>query len=229
MDVWLRARAVLGYIAGQRAVQLAEQLEVGESSVRDWLRWYARQGADGLLSAKRGASKPKLGEGEREELGRLLDAGPQAAGLSAGMWTGKLVAALILERFGVSYHVQSVPRLLHQIGFSVQRPRKRLARADPDAQAQWKADRLRAIKKKRSGRPRPALPGCVRYRVSPRNIAPTRRSLGCSWIASAEPIKSSAAQVSAADPAAIRKWLRPASPPRARPSAMFRTTESAAR
>lgn len=149
LDVWLRARAVLGYIAGQRAVEIAEHLEVGESSVRDWLRWYAREGADGLLSAKRGASKPKLDAAQREELGTLLDAGPQAAGLSAGMWTGKAVAALILARFGVSYHVQSVPRLLHEIGFSVQRPRKRLARADPAAQAQWKADRLPAIKKKR--------------------------------------------------------------------------------
>ena len=42
--------------------------------------------------------------------------------------------------------------LLHQLGFSVQRPRKRLARADAEAQAQWLREKLPAIKKK----PRPA-------------------------------------------------------------------------
>ena len=60
LDVWLRTRGVFGYIGGQRVVEVARQLEVGESSVRNWLRWYAREGADGLLSGKRGASKPKL-------------------------------------------------------------------------------------------------------------------------------------------------------------------------
>ena len=57
----------------------------------------------------------------------------------------------------------------------------------------------------------------------------TLLGLGCSAAASGEPIRSSAAQLSATELAAIRKWLRPASPPRARPSAMLSTTQSAAR
>ncbi|MBM3274566.1 MAG: winged helix-turn-helix domain-containing protein [Candidatus Sericytochromatia bacterium] len=51
------------------------------------------------------------------------------------------------EHFGVSYHNQHFPRLLHQLGFSVQRPRKRLARADTKAQAGWLNERLSEIKK----------------------------------------------------------------------------------
>jgi hypothetical protein len=42
-----------------------------------------------------------------------------------------------------------VPALLHKLGFSVQRPRKRLARADLDAQACWLRKRLPAVKKSR--------------------------------------------------------------------------------
>jgi transposase len=41
-----------------------------------------------------------------------------------------------------------LPRLLHQLGFSVQRPRKRLARADREAQEIWLKKRLPAIKKR---------------------------------------------------------------------------------
>src|SRR5262245_19892443 len=54
---------------------------------------------------------------------------------------------LIRQRFGVRYHNHHVPRLLHQLGFSVQRPRKRLARADKEAQERWLKKRLPAITK----------------------------------------------------------------------------------
>jgi transposase len=60
-----------------------------------------------------------------------------------------MVNEVIKARFGVSYHNQHVPRLLHKMGFSVQRPRKRLARADMEAQATWLRDRLPDTKKER--------------------------------------------------------------------------------
>lgn len=54
---------------------------------------------------------------------------------------------LIEQRFGVRYHNHHIPRLLNQLGFSVQRPRKRLARADAEAQAVWLRDKFPATKK----------------------------------------------------------------------------------
>lgn len=148
LAVWLRTRAVRAYIDGARVVEIARQLDVGASSVRDWIRWFAKEGAAGLRSAKRGKSLPKLDGGQRGELAAVLDRGPLAAGWSSAMWTGKLVAAVILAKFGVSFHPQSVPRLLHEMGYSVQRPRKRLARADPEAQRAWKEERMPALKKR---------------------------------------------------------------------------------
>lgn len=60
-----------------------------------------------------------------------------------------MIGDLIEERFGVRYHNHHIPRLLHQLGFSVQKPRKRLARADAEAQEYWLRERFPAIKKKR--------------------------------------------------------------------------------
>ena len=71
LDVWLRTRAVLAYIKGTRTVDIAGHLEVGHSSVRDWIRWYAREGAAGLTSAKPGRCHPKLTPAQREELAAL--------------------------------------------------------------------------------------------------------------------------------------------------------------
>ena len=59
-----------------------------------------------------------------------------------------MIGDLIECSFGVRYHNHHVPRLLHDLGFSVQRPRKRLARADAEAQATWLRVRFPAIKKK---------------------------------------------------------------------------------
>lgn len=148
LDVWLRVRAVAGYIEGRRVVELAELLEVGRSTINDWLKWYAREGVEGLRTAKPGKARPRLSVKQCEELGAIVEAGPLEAGFQTGLWTGKMIASVIQDKFGVSFHPQSVPRLLHQLGFSVQRPRKRLARADPAQQAKWKTETLPAIKKK---------------------------------------------------------------------------------
>jgi hypothetical protein len=80
----------------------------------------------------------------------IVEAGPQSAGYQSGVWTGPMIGDLIEARFSVRYHNHHVPRLLHQLGFSVQRPRKRLARADAEAQEYWLRVRFPAIKKKRA-------------------------------------------------------------------------------
>jgi transposase len=79
----------------------------------------------------------------------MVEAGPLAAGYASGVWTGPMVGDLVERRFGVRYHKHNIPRLLHELGFSLQRPRKRLARADLAAQATWVRETLPAIKKKR--------------------------------------------------------------------------------
>lgn len=148
LDVWRRARAVLGYIEGRRAVEVAAELDVTRGSVNRWLRWYETLGVTGLLTETPPGPAPRLSESQRTALTALIEEGPVAAGYTSGVWTGPMIGDLIAQRFGVRYHNHHVPRLLHELGFSVQRPRRRLARADRDAQAVWLREKLPAIKKK---------------------------------------------------------------------------------
>jgi transposase len=149
LRAWKRAKGVLGYIEGKSVIDIAEDLDVVRGTVNQWLRWYERAGVDGLRSRKAPGPAPRLSESQRAELTAIIEAGPQEAGLTSGMWTGPMIADVIRSRFNVGYHNQYVPRLLHALGFSVQRPRKRLARADTEAQATWLNERLPTIKKKR--------------------------------------------------------------------------------
>lgn len=148
LDVWRRAKAVSGYIAGKKVIALAKELDVTRGSVNRWLQWYEAMGAEGLRTGKAPGPKQKLSEEQLTELVGMIETGPQAAGYSSGVWTGPMIGDVIRKKFGVSYHNHYVPELLHQLGFSVQRPRKRLARADAAAQDFWVRRRFPAIKKK---------------------------------------------------------------------------------
>ncbi len=145
---WRRAKAVLCYIEGERVEDIADDLDVARGSVNRWLRWYETMGVQGLATATPPGATPKLNAQQRRELTALVEAGSIAAGYTSGVWTGPMVGDLIEAKFGVRYHKHNVPRLLHELGFSLQRPRKRLARADLALQETWVRERLPAIKKK---------------------------------------------------------------------------------
>ena len=148
LEEWRRGRAVLGYIGKRSVISLAAELGVTRGSVNRWLQWYEADGTDGLATGKPSGRPPRLTESQLAELTALIEAGPIAAGYVTGVWTGPIIGDLIRKRFDVSYHNHHVPRLLHQLGFSVQRPRKRLARADLNAQAIWLRETFPRIKKK---------------------------------------------------------------------------------
>ncbi len=145
-----RFQAVLGYIEGRSAIEMAKKLKTDRSCVNKWLGWYATAGVEGLLTKSRPGAPAKLTKEQKQEIAELIKGGPIAAGYTSGVWTGPMVGDLIMQRFGVKYHNEYVPRLLNKLGFSVQRPRKRLAKADAEAQRVWIEERLPEIKKKRT-------------------------------------------------------------------------------
>jgi transposase len=109
---------------------------------------------DGLKEGHRSGRPPSLAAAQREDLQDILESGPVAYGLNTGVWTSPMIAAIIEEEFGVRYHPGHVRRLLHRLGFSVQRPNTRLVQADTRAQNKWIRYTYPNLKKtpKRKGR-----------------------------------------------------------------------------
>jgi transposase len=68
-----------------------------------------------------------------------------------------MIARVIAEEFAVSYHAGHVRKVLKAMGFSVQRPRRQLAKADPIAQDRWQRYTYPRLKKNRGAPRRPAL------------------------------------------------------------------------
>jgi transposase len=148
LSAWRRAKAVLGYIQGKKVIAMAAELDVTRGSINRWLQWYEADGIEGLVPKKPPGGTPRLTDEQMAKVATTVAAGPQAAGYNTGVWTGPMIGDWIRREFGVRYHNHHIPRLLHRLGFSVQRPRKRLARADLEKQEYWLRKRLPAIKKK---------------------------------------------------------------------------------
>jgi transposase len=143
-----RLQAVILNSEGRTSGELAQILKAPRSKVSEWLARYEQHGVEGLLEGYRCGRPTLLTQSQRAHLGDILDSGPVAYGLDRGIWTSPMIAWVIEEEFGVSYHPGHVRKLLHAMDFSVQRPRRVLARADAAAQERWQRRTYPHLKKK---------------------------------------------------------------------------------
>ena len=143
-----RLQAVVLNSEGHTSGELARILKAPRSKVSAWLQRYQTDGVGGLLEGHRSGRPSELTEKQQQQLGDILHSGPVAYGLDNGIWTSPMIAWVIEEEFGVPYHPGHVRKLLHAWGFSVQRPRRILARADVAAQDRWRRHIYPNLKKK---------------------------------------------------------------------------------
>jgi transposase len=139
-------------LAGKKKADVVRALNVSRSSVARWERIMRRQGIEGLRTTPAPGRPPKLSRGQRKTLTRILLRGAQAAGFSSDLWTGKRLAQVIRETFGVTHHPNHVLKILRQLNFSPQKPLRRARQQDRDALEHWLAVEWPRIKKGRIAR-----------------------------------------------------------------------------
>lgn len=127
---------------------IAELLDAPRSKVSQWLSDYERFGYEALLEGQRPGRPGQLTKQQQVQLEDIIDSGPQAWGFLSGVWSAPMVGRIIAEEFGIGYTARHVRRLLHEWGFSVQRPRRKLMRANPRAQNRWRRYTYPRLKKK---------------------------------------------------------------------------------
>lgn len=94
---------------------------------------------------------PKLSPEQKQELLAILDAGPTASGFKTDLWTCARVAKVVRQKFRVSYHPDHVGRILHDLGYSPQKPRRVAREQDAEAVERWRKQDWPRIKKKPVG------------------------------------------------------------------------------
>lgn len=118
-----RIHALLALAQSQGVEEVAEMLNLGQQTIRDYRNAFLLKGVSSLVYKRPSGRPSKLTKTQRRELADLIKAGPQAAGYTAGGWNTPMIQDLIQERFGVSYHPHYLATLLHNLGFSSQKAR----------------------------------------------------------------------------------------------------------
>jgi transposase len=103
---------------GWRPVQIARYLNTTLRSLERWVENYRQGGPAALKAIPPPGRPPKLSARRRQVLVNCLLRGAMACGYSTDLWTCRRVADLIRRRWGVSYHIDAMPRVLAGLGFS---------------------------------------------------------------------------------------------------------------
>jgi transposase len=132
-----RIRAISLSIRRYTAPEIAEILGVSRTTVPLWIAQWNAGGVDSLLEGFRSGRPCELSEEQMTILYDIIESGPAAYGLDCGVWTSPIVTRLIEDEFLIVYHPGHVRKLLHKLGFSVQRPTYKLANADTKERNRW--------------------------------------------------------------------------------------------
>lgn len=141
----LRALALLE--EGVLPSEVARRVGVARRSVRRWKAAVRRHGEAGVRARAVPGRPSKLTPVHKRRLEALLLKGPLAAGFHTDLWTCPRVAELIKRGFGVHYHVDHVGRLLHELGWSPQKPARRAVERDEKEIRRWIREGWPRVKK----------------------------------------------------------------------------------
>jgi transposase len=134
---------------GWKQIDIATALGVTTGAVSQWLSRARSSGVDDLRNRPRRGAPRRLTDEQRQRIAGLLALGAEHFGFHGDVWTSQRIAEVIQRTFAVRYHPAHVRRLLHALGFSVQKPDVKATQRDEAAIAAWVQDTLPAIKKKR--------------------------------------------------------------------------------
>lgn len=132
----------------ERGKTLTEVAAIVGCSISSACRWRdAWRGGSSLLAKRHPGRVAKLTIQQRTKLVAALSKGTRYWGYAPCGWTGPLVRDMIERMFCVQYHPRSVPRLLHNLGWSPQKPLQRARERNDAAIARWHREDWSRIKK----------------------------------------------------------------------------------
>ena len=147
-----RRRSVAPFLKQKLSLhEIARRIGCHASSVLRWRNALQSGGPKALKAKPASGRPPRLTSKQKNQLVRLLVQGAMAHGYRTELWTTQRIADLIERHLGVRYHRNHVGKLLHQIGWSHQKPECRAIERDETAIAEWKRSVWPRVKKTAQG------------------------------------------------------------------------------
>jgi transposase len=153
-----RAEGVRLLQAGEKSQsEIARHLGISEATISKWKKTLEKSGPAALQARKASGRPPKLNATQKRQLVQKLKEGALAAGFPTEQWTQARVKKVIEQEFGVRYHRDYISRLLHGLGWSVQKMDPRAIERDEELIQAWLSREWPRIKKSAASRRRNCL------------------------------------------------------------------------
>ena len=139
----MRRIAVQRVREGERPSAVIASLGFHRTVIYKWLTAAAGRGRGVRALRSRPASgRPRTlsARQERQVFGWVNGRDPRQYGLDFGLWTRRIVALLIEQKFGVRLGLSAVGALLAKLGLTAQKPLQRAYQRDPQAIERWQRE-----------------------------------------------------------------------------------------
>jgi transposase len=123
---------------GESPSGVMDSLGLCRTTIYPWLRKYDKGGLDALKASKAKGPDFKLSDKQKQKVrGWIIGKDPRQYGFDFGLWTRKIVAEMILDKFGIKMKLTAVGRLLASLNITPQKPLRRAYERNPEAVEEW--------------------------------------------------------------------------------------------
>ena len=132
-----RYQALYLMIELQNCTKVAKLIKKSRNTVQAWVRLFNEGGLEAIAPSSPPGRPSRLSEEQKEALKVDVMTHPRELGYDFSNWEGKSVAEHVCVKFGVSFSVRNAQKLLHALGFTLQRPKYKFPKADPKKQEEF--------------------------------------------------------------------------------------------
>lgn len=141
-----RLRAVPYFKNGWSLRRVGKKLGVSPIAAHQWRIAWKQKGSAGLKAGRYGHA-PKLSPKKERLVCSQILKGAEAHGFSGDFWTLHRLTNAVRTWTGIVYRDRSIWHVLKRLGFSCQKPLKRVAERDEKAITTWLSDIWPKVKK----------------------------------------------------------------------------------
>jgi putative transposase len=140
VDMARKYQAIFLLMEGKSKKEVARTVRISKRQLLRWIHAYNKHGIDGLKPVPKPGRPGRLTAEQKQELDADLQKNPRELGYDFSIWDGKKLKYHIEHKFGVEFKVRRVQKIMHELDYSLQRPRPVLAKADPAKQEAFKIE-----------------------------------------------------------------------------------------
>ena len=133
-----RLHGVLLVSQGFSCYEVGSMLGHTPKTIEIWINQFNARGFAGLQEDLKSGRPPSLNETMIGGINSDLRNNPRNFGYSQNMWDGKLLSHHIEKVYHVKLGVRQCQRLFNKLGFRLRKPRPVIAKADEEAQTEFK-------------------------------------------------------------------------------------------